>query len=56
MRYRFSMSSNAWLEIQWYLFGGMVLLGASYTLKMNEHVRVDIFTPATATAPDCGST
>jgi TRAP-type mannitol/chloroaromatic compound transport system permease small subunit len=43
MRYGFSLSSNAWLEIQWYLFGGMVLLGASYTLKMNEHVRVDIF-------------
>ena len=43
MRYGFNLSSNAWLEIQWYLFGGMVLLGASYTLKMNEHVRVDIF-------------
>jgi len=43
MRYSFSLSSNAWLEIQWYLFGGMVMLGASYTLKVNEHVRVDIF-------------
>ncbi len=43
MRYGFSMSSNAWLEIQWYLFGGMVMLGASHTLKMNEHVRVDVF-------------
>ena len=43
MRYSFSLSSNAWLEIQWYLFGGMVMLGASYTLKMNEHVRVDLF-------------
>jgi TRAP-type mannitol/chloroaromatic compound transport system permease small subunit len=42
MRYGFSLSSNAWLEIQWYLFGGMVMLGASYTLKMNEHVRVDV--------------
>ena len=41
IRYFFSMSSNAWLEIQWYLFAGMVMLGASYTLKMNEHVRVD---------------
>ena len=41
-RYGFSLSSNAWLEIQWYMFGGMVLLGAPYTLKMNEHVRVDI--------------
>jgi TRAP-type mannitol/chloroaromatic compound transport system permease small subunit len=42
MRYGFGMSSNAWLEIQWYLFAAMVMLGASYTLKMNEHVRVDI--------------
>jgi TRAP-type mannitol/chloroaromatic compound transport system permease small subunit len=41
-RYAFSMSSNAWLEIQWYMFGALVLLGASYTLKRNEHVRVDI--------------
>ena len=36
------MSSNGWLEIQWYMFAGMVLLGAPYTLKMNEHVRVDL--------------
>jgi TRAP-type mannitol/chloroaromatic compound transport system permease small subunit len=42
MRYGFNMSSNAWLEIQWYLFGGMVLLGAAYTLRVNEHVRVDV--------------
>ena len=41
-RYAFSISSNAWLEIQWYMFGTLVLLGASYTLKKNEHVRVDI--------------
>ena len=43
MRYSFSLSSNAWLEIQWYLFAGMVMLGASHTLKRNEHVRVDVF-------------
>ncbi len=42
MRYGFSVSSNAWLEIQWYLFGGMVMLGASYTLRVNQHVRVDV--------------
>jgi TRAP-type mannitol/chloroaromatic compound transport system permease small subunit len=42
MRYGFNLSSNAWLEIQWYLFGGMVMLGAAYTLKQNEHVRVDV--------------
>ncbi len=41
-RYAFDKSSNAWLEIQWYLFAAMVMLGASYTLRMNEHVRVDI--------------
>jgi len=41
-RHAFSISSNAWLEIQWYLFSAMFLLGASHTLKMNEHVRVDI--------------
>ena len=43
MRYAFSMSSNAWLEIQWYMFAGIVMLGTSYTLKVNEHVRVDLF-------------
>lgn len=41
-RYLFNLSSNAWLEIQWYLFSGMFLLGAAYTLKQNEHVRVDL--------------
>ena len=42
-RYLFSESNNAWLEIQWYMFAAMVLLGAPYTLKVNEHVRVDLF-------------
>ena len=41
-RYLFSESSNGWLEAQWYMFAAMVLLGAPYTLKMNEHVRVDL--------------
>ena len=41
-RYAFSVSSNAWLEIQWYMFGVIVMLGASYTLIKNGHVRVDI--------------
>ncbi len=41
-RYGFSAGSNAWLEAQWYLFAGMVMLGASYTLFRNEHVRVDL--------------
>lgn len=42
-RYAISVSSNAWLEVQWYMFTGMVLFGGPYTLKMNEHVRVDLF-------------
>jgi TRAP-type mannitol/chloroaromatic compound transport system permease small subunit len=41
-RYLFSESSNGWLEVQWYMFAGIVLLGGPYTLKMNEHVRVDL--------------
>ncbi len=42
VRYLLDYGSNAFLEIQWYLFGAAVFLGASYTLKRNEHVRVDI--------------
>ena len=42
IRYGFSFSSNAWLEIQWYLFAAMFMLGAPYTLRRNEHVRVDV--------------
>ena len=42
-RYTLALSSNAWLELQWYLFTAMVLLAAPFVLKVNEHVRVDIF-------------
>ena len=42
-RYTLGESSNAWLEIQWYLFGALFLLAAGYTLKHNGHVRIDIF-------------
>jgi TRAP-type mannitol/chloroaromatic compound transport system permease small subunit len=42
-RYALDLSSNAWLEVQWYLFAAVVMLGASYTLFRNEHVRVDLF-------------
>lgn len=42
LRYGFSISSNAWLEVQWYLFAGTVMLGAAYTLRRNGHVRVDL--------------
>ncbi len=41
-RYGLGRSSNAWLEIQWYLFGAIFLLAAGYTLKHNGHVRIDI--------------
>jgi TRAP-type mannitol/chloroaromatic compound transport system permease small subunit len=42
VRYGLDWSSNAWLEIQWYLFAATVMLGAPVVLKLNEHVRVDI--------------
>jgi TRAP-type mannitol/chloroaromatic compound transport system permease small subunit len=38
----FLASSNAWLELQWYLFGGAYLLAAAYTLQRDEHVRIDV--------------
>ena len=38
----FNVSSNAWLELQWYLYGAAFLLAAAYTLKQNEHIRIDI--------------
>jgi TRAP-type mannitol/chloroaromatic compound transport system permease small subunit len=41
-RYAFSASSNAWLELQWYLFSLIFLLAAGYTLKHDGHVRIDV--------------
>jgi TRAP-type mannitol/chloroaromatic compound transport system permease small subunit len=38
----FDTSSNGLLEIQWYLFGAVFLLGAAYTLQQNAHVRIDV--------------
>lgn len=40
----FNYSSNSFLEIQWYLFSMIFLFCAGYTLKHNEHVRIDIIT------------
>ncbi len=37
----FSIGSNAWLEVQWYLFAAVFLLGAGYTFLHNAHVRID---------------
>ena len=42
VRYLFDMSSNGWLELQWYLFSAVFLLAAGYTLEHNEHVRIDL--------------
>lgn len=41
-RYAFNVSSNAWLEIQWYLYGAIFLGAAAYTLQRNEHIRIDV--------------
>ena len=43
VRKLFNTSSNAWLELQWYLFGAAFFLASAYTLKQNEHIRIDIF-------------
>jgi TRAP-type mannitol/chloroaromatic compound transport system permease small subunit len=44
VRYLFNVSSNAWLELQWYLFAAVFLLASPYTLLCNEHVRIDVVT------------
>jgi len=41
-RYALSVASNAWLELQWYLFAAVFLLCAGYTLRHNEHIRIDV--------------
>lgn len=42
IRKAFDMSSNAWLEMQWYLFGAVFMLCSAWTLKNREHIRIDI--------------
>ncbi|AKU25089.1 TRAP transporter small permease subunit [Massilia sp. MB5] len=42
IRYAFNASSNAWLEIQWYLFAAVFMLASSHTLRRDEHVRIDV--------------
>ncbi len=42
MRYTIHYSSNAFLEIRWYLFGVIFLFSSGYTLLRNEHVRIDL--------------
>lgn len=41
-RYTLNVGSNAFLELQWYLFSAVFLLGASWTLRRNEHIRIDV--------------
>ena len=43
MRKAFNMSSNGFLEIQWYLFAAVFLLASGYTLMRQEHVKIDVF-------------
>jgi TRAP-type mannitol/chloroaromatic compound transport system permease small subunit len=42
VRYSVNHSSNGWMEIQWYLYSAVFLLAAPYTLRRNEHVRIDV--------------
>ena len=42
LRKAFDLSSNAWLELQWLLFGAAFMLAAAYTLQWNAHVRIDV--------------
>ena len=42
IRYAFNRSSNAWLEVQWYLFSAVFLFCAGYALLHNQHVRIDV--------------
>lgn len=47
-RKAFNVGSNAFLEIQWYLFGAVFLLGAGYTFMQNAHVRIDVLANKTS--------
>lgn len=42
LRKAFDLSSNAWLELQWLLFGAAFMLAAAYTLQKNAHIRIDV--------------
>lgn len=42
IRKSFDISSNAWLELQWYLFGTVFMIAGAYALLKNDHVRIDI--------------
>jgi TRAP-type mannitol/chloroaromatic compound transport system permease small subunit len=42
IRKLFDISSNAWLELQWYLYGAVFMMAAAYVLQRNGHVRIDV--------------
>jgi TRAP-type mannitol/chloroaromatic compound transport system permease small subunit len=42
IRYSFNYSSNGWLEVQWYLYAAVFMLASAYTLRRDEHVRIDV--------------
>src|ERR1043165_4327709 len=48
-RYTLNLASNAWLELQWYLFAAVFLLCAGYTLLHNEHIRIDVLSSRLST-------
>jgi TRAP-type mannitol/chloroaromatic compound transport system permease small subunit len=41
-RHILGLTSNGWLELQWYLFGAVFMFCAAWTLQDNEHVRIDV--------------
>ncbi len=51
IRKAFNVSSNAFLEIQWYLFAAVFMLGAGYAFLRNVHVRIDFIRPSCPSAP-----
>ena len=57
VRKAFDMSSNAFLEVQWYLFAAVVMLGSAYTMLRQGHVKIDViigrFSKRTQTIVEC---
>ena len=56
IRYLLNMSSNSWLELQWYLFSAIFLFAAPHTLQQNEMVRIDVIAGRLSSARRPGST
>jgi TRAP-type mannitol/chloroaromatic compound transport system permease small subunit len=56
VRKAFNIGSNAFLEIQWYLFAAVFLLAAGYTMMRQEHVRIDVISGRFPSARRSGST